>query len=795
MFASKDVFFTNRSGGYAIARSVRLRSSASAYLNRTPASATNQKTWTWSGWVKRGVLGATQNTLFASTTGATDTTYFQMAFSTIIADCLLINSYNITSLGMQTAAVFRDPAAWYHIVFALDTTQATASNRMKLYVNGVQQTSFLTYINYPALNSTFAINSAAAHNIGASNATSPFDGYLTEVNFIDGQALTPSSFGSTNTTTGVWQPIKYTGTYGTNGFYLNFGNNASTTTLGYDTSGNSNNWTTNNISLTAGSTYDSMTDVPTLTSATAANYCVFNPVNVSGGGTTTITDGNLATSVGSTTTYGKVLGSIGMSTGKWYWEVTVTAVGSLGLIGIGDGTPPSATYGLGGVAGELAYFSNGNKYTNAVSTSYGATYTTNDLIGVAYDADAGSITFYKNNTSQGAITGFSGTKYAAVGSGGGTNPQYAINFGQRPFSYTPPTGFVALNTYNLPTPTISNGANYMAASTYTANASTQTIVNSGNNPAGISFQPDLVWTKSRTGAYSHELFDVNRGVNAYIGSNNTNAEVVGTAQLTSFNSNGFTLGANENSNYTNGYAAVAWQWKASGSTVSNTNGSITSTVSVNATAGFSVVTFTGVPTSAGTSTVGHGLGVAPKFIILKNRDLADNWYCYNANIGNGNYISLNTTGASTAGALWANTTPTSTVFSITNGSFNSTTAQKLVSYCFAEVAGYSKFGSYTGNGSTDGPFVFTGFRPRFLMVKRTDTTSDWTIVDTSRNPSNLTTQELYADLSNAEGASTNFDLLSNGFKLRGFAGYVGASGGTYIYACFAENPLKYALAR
>ena len=271
-------------GGYQISRSVRLRSSATAYLSRTPAGASNRSTWTWSGWVKRGVLDATQNTLFASTTGVTDATYFQMAFSTVNPDCLLINSYNITSLGMQTAAVFRDPAAWYHIVFALDTTQATASNRMKLYVNGVQQTSFLTYINYPALNSTFAINSAAAHNIGASNATSPFDGYMTEINFVDGQALTPSSFGENNAVTGVWQPKKYAGTYGTNGFYLNFSDNSAATaaTIGKDYSGNGNNWTPNNISVTAGVTYDSMIDVPTLYADGGngrGNYCVLNPLN------------------------------------------------------------------------------------------------------------------------------------------------------------------------------------------------------------------------------------------------------------------------------------------------------------------------------------------------------------------------------------------------------------------------------------------------------------------------------------------------------------------------------------
>jgi hypothetical protein len=438
-----------------VGNSLRFRSSASAYLNRTAGTPTNANIWTWSAWVKRGTL-TTRNTIFSG--GSTNVNYIGFGDSAS-TDNFGLSYANTPSqlVNVQSTAVYRDPAAWYHFMVVYDSTSATSTitgsstDRVRLYVNGVQINSF-TATTPPSQNTSVNINAASAVlNIGRRNVASPdsyLDGYLAEVNFIDGQALTPNSFGTINSY-GVWQPITYGGSYGTNGFYLPFTNTTSTTTLGYDFSPNGNNWTTNNISLTAGTTYDSMTDVPTLTSATAANYSTFNPVNVSGGGTTTITDANLSTSVGSTTTFGKVLGSIGMSTGKWYWEVTVTAVGGAGNIGIGDGTAPSASSGLGGVAGEIAYQSSGNKYTNNSGTAYGATYTTNDIIGVAYDADAGSITFYKNNASQGAITGFSGTKFAAVGSGGGTNPQYAINFGQRPLTYTAPSGFVALNTFNL----------------------------------------------------------------------------------------------------------------------------------------------------------------------------------------------------------------------------------------------------------------------------------------------------------------------------------------------------------
>jgi hypothetical protein len=446
-----NVIHTFTSSGYLtplkyVNNSLRFRSSASAYLNRTPASAGNRQKWTWSAWVKRGALSYGEATLFnAGTTGigTNDTGFLGIRFT--VNDQLDVTT-GATDLRLTTQ-VFRDPAAWYHIVVAFDTTQATGANRVKVYINGTQVTAYSG--TDPSLNLDTAVNNTNVHEIARTswNGAGYYDGYTTEVNFIDGLQLTPNSFGTFNSY-GVWQPITYGGSYGTNGFYLPFTNTTSTTTLGYDFSPTGNNWTTNNISLTAGSTYDSMTDVPTLTSATTANYAVFNPVNVSGGGST-ITNGNLATSVGSTTTFGKVLGSIGMTTGKWYWEVTITAVGSIAVVGIGDGTPPNGSTSLGGVAGEVSYLSNGNKYTNSVSSAYGSSYTTNDVIGVAYDADAGSITFYKNNTSQGAITGFSGIKYAGVSAGGGTNPQYAINFGQQPFQFTPPSGFVALNTYNL----------------------------------------------------------------------------------------------------------------------------------------------------------------------------------------------------------------------------------------------------------------------------------------------------------------------------------------------------------
>jgi len=339
---------SGQGGGYNLTKSLRFRSSASAYLNRTPASAGNQKTWTWSGWVKRGSLGG-DNSIFTAYGNGTQTGGIYFSNDTV-TDALEVRfSFSGGWTGtLVTSQVFRDPSAWYHIVFAADTTQATSSNRLKLYVNGVQVTAFQTS-TYPSQNTDGFVNQAQLHEIGrlVTNNGYLFDGYMAEVNFIDGLALTPSSFGETSTTTGVWIPKKYTGTYGTNGFYLPFTDNSALTTssnvgLGKDFSGNSNYWTTNNISITSGSTYDSMTDVPTLTSATAGNYCVLNPLSLGRAVLPTLSEANLKATVGGSNGDAVTYGTFGVSSGKWYWEVTPTTIDSTyECMGVVDTVLPS----------------------------------------------------------------------------------------------------------------------------------------------------------------------------------------------------------------------------------------------------------------------------------------------------------------------------------------------------------------------------------------------------------------------------------------------------------------------
>ena len=783
------------SGGsaYTILKSLRFRASASAYLNRTPASAGSQTTWTWSAWVKRGSLGGTMSLFHAGASTANE--------CMVMLDSDSLRLYNDTSsttnMNLVSTAVYRDPSAWYHFLVVYNSTQATSTNRVSMYVNGVQITSFSTS-TYPAQNQTSYINSNIAHQLGERQPSADliFDGYLAEVNFIDGQALTASSFG-TYDTNGVWQPIKYSGTYGTNGFYLPFTNTTSTATLGNDFSGNSNTWTVNNISLTAGSTYDSMTDSPTVTSATVANYAVLNPIlqnswwaAVSRG---TIQDGNLtAVSGASVEAFGNF--NFVRNSGKWYYEVNCGATDTSNAILLA--AQARATF-------EVSYYQGGNKQVNGgTPAAYGATWTSGDVIGVSIDVPNNNITFYKNNVSQGVINNaFPTSQPVYCGSFfNSSSGSHFYNFGQRPFAYTPPTGFNALNTYNLPTPTIANGAQYMAATTYTGTGATQTISDGGNNTIGTTFQPDLVWIKSRSAATNNNLFDVLRGTTAYLSSNSTSAEATNANTLTAFGSTGFTVGSDASSIGVNVNAAtyVGWQWKANGAGVTNTNGSITSTVSANTIAGFSVVTYTG--TGVAGATVGHGLGVAPNMIIIKNRGNIGTaeWLVGHSSIGWGSFLTLSTTTAATvASNRWNNTAPTSSVFTV--GSIPNSNTETYVAYCWAAVSGYSAFGSYTGNGSTDGPFVYTGFRPRYVFVKETVTVSNWNQWDSSRNPANVTNLLLRPNLSAVEntagGSDIQVDFLANGFKIRGSSGDFNTNGELIIYAAFAENPFNTARAR
>ena len=936
---------------YQISRSLRFNKADLAHLTRTPASASNRKTWTWSGWVKRAKVDvSTFYQLFGGGTGsgANDGIFFDVTaggiyYTTGTTDTLV------------TSSVYRDPSVWYHIVLASDTTQSTTANRVRIYVNGSEVTSFAT-ANYPALNADNAhINTTSQHRIGAhtNNSALNFDGYLAEINFIDGQALTPTSFGTRDINTYLWKPKAYTGTYGTNGFYLNFSDSSNTTaaTLGKDQAG-SNDWTPNNFSVSAGPGNDSLVDSPTYygtdtgvggeargdyatmdstypgsvlsngnlrstaslaistlfmtsgkyyfeaTPATSTvvdtntyyigvtgsafvayalsgnrfngtswvgfgnafvsgdviglavdvsggvvsfyknnvlqgtqaitangtyrvfsnisgsntgsafdfnfgqrpfaytapsgfralrdynklptptggevrgNYCTLNPLAVPYSGT--ISNGNLEYSK-TNTGIPSARGSIYVKTGKWYCEVKLTATSDVIGVTIGIMSPSSTGY-VGFSANSYAYRGSGSKFNNDTSTSYGASYSVGDVIGVALDMDAGTLTFYKNGVSQGlAFSSLSGEFTIGAGWYGTAGTAYfEFNFGQRPWAYDAPFGFLPLCTTLLPQPIIQKSSSYMDVVTWTGNG------NSSRSITGFGFSPDLIWIKGRSGTPDHALIDTVRGTGAKVlSSNQTDAENDFGLTVTSFDSGGFTVGSGSlNFSYANTNSAtyVAWAWDES------------------PIAGMDIVSFT-APAS-GSTTISHNLGVAPKMIITKNRNAATNWTTYHSSATNKDqYLFLNTTNAVlTLTDVWGTSAPTSSGFG--SNSSNQGASANVIAYLFAEVEGFSRFGSYTGNGSADGPFVYCGFRPRWVMVKKSSSTGSWAIVDTARNTSNVANTALYPDLSNEESSSfEGRDYLSNGFKLRTTDQNSNQNSQTYIFAAFAESPFKYARAR
>jgi len=456
--------------GYLLRNSWRFRASNSNYLNRTFGTPTNNKVWTWSAWVKRGSLSLADadHLFFGSPTdvGANPSSYARLVFET--DGTLRLQSASSASEGFTSSAVFRDPAAWYHIVLYMDAVNTT----VRCYVNGTE-IAYASRSN--PTNTNTAINGSGNHHrmgFFRNAEPRPMDGYMAEVNFVDGQALTPSSFGKTDSATGQWIPKKFGGAYGTNGFYLPFTNTASTSTLGNDFSGRGNTWTVNNISLTAGVTYDSMTDVPTLTSATVANYATLNPLSMADN--LVLNSGNLAVSNSNgSDTHRIVRAGIGMTTGKWYWEVHVNNSANVDIVGLADDTTGNAGNNYIGGTGKSA----GWGYSTSTGDWYQGPWTVNSptppafpssgIIGVAYDADAGRLWFSSNGSWLSAnggtgnpaaglnpnltLAGTAGTAFypaISIYYNGGT---WAFNFGQRPFAYSSNlSGFKALNTYNLP---------------------------------------------------------------------------------------------------------------------------------------------------------------------------------------------------------------------------------------------------------------------------------------------------------------------------------------------------------
>ena len=771
---------------YTIDNSARFVGSDNAYLSKTFSTTPDSRTTcTISVWVKLTGKGNGYNVNFLwGTANNWEAGAFAEPSNSVgwRANQIRVTGMTSTQPTLRTTSVYRDYSGWFNFITVWDSTNATAADRQRLYINGVRLTDFDQQVT-ASLNQQLVewLSTTGATNIGISGGSTvqSFDGYMADFVCLDGTAASPTDLGEDKN--GVWVPKDPSGlTFGTNGFYLDFADSAN---LGNDVSGNGNDFTSSGLTST-----DQMIDTPT------NNFATFSPLTVLTSPNPTYSEGNL-TGAGSSGYYNEAATALLPESGLWYWETRVNSLATDMGIGVQETGVNSVAFWF--------YLFNGNKYSTAGSAAYGSSYTAGDIIGVLYDADGGDITFYKNGVSQGvAYTGGLRRCHPTWYTYGGTS--ITLNFGQNgtfngtvtagnnsdangigDFKYTVPTGALALCTANLPEPTLGpnsaeNVTDYFAPALYTGNG---TAIGSGGKAVSVGFQPDFTWIKNRDAADNHMVFDAVRGVTNYISANTNTAEATDTQSLSTFDTDGFTLGNNVAVN-TSGEDYVAWNWKE--------------------TAGFfDIVQSTGTGSAR---TIAHNLGVKPNFIWAKNLNDISSQQVYvdggQVSDPETDFYALDESIAvqDNPGA-WNDTAPTDSVFSV--GTYNSVngSGDPIIYYLFSNMEGVCKVGYYTGNGSTTaGPFIYTGFRPAWVMIKRNDSANSWYIHDTSRDTYNGAYHLLYTDGSAAEVTyGVSLDILSNGFKLQTagspYPNGFNASGGSYIFMAFSEMPFKYSNAR
>ena len=786
---------------YTIDQSLRFNDNDQPSLSKTYSTAqTNTKIITISVWVKRGDLGRRNSIMFAKS-GSSGWLTFRTD------DKLYWNPYNTGYNGFKSTRVFRDTSAWYHIVATADSENQSGANIYNVYVNGEQLTNSDGSTHVPDDTATKFLANGLTTYIGDDTDASTYhhDGYLAEMHVIDGSVVAHTEFGETKN--GVWVPKEYSGSYGNNGFYLSFADSAN---IGDDLSGNTNDFTATNLAVS-----DVVPDSPT------NNFPTLNPLHPNN--TSDLTEGNLRV-YEDQADYKDFYATFAVSSGKWYWEARAAGTAIQQIWGFAredalttsNGGAASSTTGYaylryGSVARERANGSNTNA-SGTLSVAAG------DIIGLALNLDDNEVKFYKNGTLEHTITGVQdGIYYPFVCYQMNLNRlEQRVNFGQDStfagletaggnsdgngvgdFAQSVISGHLAICSANLPEPAIGPNSSTQADDNfntvlYTGDGSTSNAI------TGVGFQPDFTWIKNRTDVVDYVITDAVRGATIRLESNSADAEATQTEDLKSFDADGFTVGSQNRVNGSSD-AMVAWNWKAGGTAVSNTDGSITSSVSANTDAGFSIVSWTG---TGAAGTIGHGLSSAPEHIIVKNRDTAGRiWLNYvEAAISDAetDYLSLNGTGGLVDNAdVWNDTAPTATVFSVGSNASANQSSNAMIAYCFHSVEGYSKAGSYKGNASTDGTFVYTGFRPAWLMIKNTADVTHWALWDTKRNTYNVSTTALYPSSDGADNTGTSLyvDFLSSGFKWRSNHNSVNGSNDTFIYLAFAEAPFKYANAR
>jgi hypothetical protein len=734
---------------YEIPYSCRFNDNDSAYMSYNIGNPTNGKLYTFSTWIKS--CGTSSRYVLGQYSDGNN--HARISFGALIQVSQYETGWEYV---IETDGYYRDVTGWYHLLVKYDSTQGTAADRCIIYVNGTAVS--LQGANDVELNETSRLNAnGLTLYIGQSgNNNSYFDGYLAETHFIDGQALTPSNFGVTKN--GIWVPKKYAGTYGNNGFYLDYADSAN---LGTDQSGNDNDFTETNFTAA-----DQVVDTPT------NNYPTLLPFRGYIQTSATMSDGNLtATGTAGAARFG--WSSVGLPLsigGKWYWEVEIDA---------NDEATQNCWMGVFTDYGDsFQHAATGEAYDNSGWAAFGDAWDNGDIIGLAFDAGAKELKVYNNNVLQGTITEgatLEGFWYPA------SRPQHSAaaqvhkwDFGQLGFTYTPPSGYRALCSKNLPDPAmpVGNADKFFDIDTYTGDGA------ASHARTGFSFSPDLVWIKCRTqgAGYHHTLGDSVRGANLQLFTSSISDENTETDMIKSFDSGGYTVGAD---NIVNAAAEtfVTWLWKES------------------APAGFDIVSYSG--DGAGSQAINHSLGDVPELVIVKERgDDAGHWFVYQpygSSDPETDYLTLNGTGSlADLNTIWNDTAPTSTQFTVGSEGDVNGAGDTYIAYLWRSITGFSKVFTYEGNGANDGPFIYCGFRPRFILIKDADGVQNWVIMDSDRTTYNPITHRVYPDSNSAETTTTGLvDFCANGFKIRHTSNLVNDINHTYIGIVFADQPYKY----
>ena len=838
-----------------IAKSIRLNDNAAHYLYKSAGGSDgNRTTWTWSGWVKRTNIGA-DVALIGAGADSNNRDVLRFTSANVLEYQNIISG---TSKSVNTTAIWRDTTAWMHIVLRVDTTQASSSNRIKIYVNGQQQTLTGNTSNWHAQNSVTHFTSNDLKLLGArtsdgSSYTLPYSGYIAHTHLIDGTSLAPTSFGETHN--GVWVPKNYNtsdGAYGTQGFFFDFADDSA---IGDDESGNSNDWATGaNLAP-----HDVLLDTPT------NNFCTLNSQAIHE--TVTLLQGGLY-ATGGNGTAGTCAGTFPpLVSGKWYFEHRLDSAHKL-RVGfrqwkLSQNLQTNYGFAWSSEAGSSYTYAFADEGGSQIANNEGSDGGTFAIIGHALDLDSSPATmkFYRNGTLIETYTAYNkDIGYTPIFydfSGSGNNISIAsFNFGQNPtfngnisagtetdsnglglFKHAVPSGYLAMCSKNLATnskfdiETDDRPEDYFDTILYQAATSNGTYTH-GN----ISFQADLAWIKCRDAGERYFIIDSVRGNQAITNkflTVNMDAEGANGVSGTTFTqtATGYqfvesSIGSGEL--YYNNRTYVGWNWKAGGAPStdnvagqgavptagsSKVNGSnrtaaytgITSPKrqTVNTKAGFSITRYTGNATGSGAAnSVDHGFTVQPEMIWIKGITGSKNWIVYSKYLSDDNsyflYLNGNDDEITTSGDMWNGLSPTTSVVHMGYEFSSNQNNVDYMMYAWHSVEGYSKIGKYEGTSTTaDAPFVHCGFKPAFVMLKKIGTNGNgsWFMLDNKRSPSNQVVISLSQGTPNDVTDSNFMDFCANGFKIRTSGGAVNTHLHEYLFMAFAENPYKYATAR